>query len=136
MSKNSYLIQFYEINICQVMIFRFYIFYNKHQMIKIGNKTRKKNRKYYRKCSNNFDDDCTIRKFFITNGIKIHFIRYQNGTFLYIDMKFFPNSDRIITSLGNDTPKFYIPYLIPITCEGFKLICSTVFLDFNECPFW
>ena len=34
--------QFYEINICQVMNFRFYTIYNKHEMIKIGNQTREK----------------------------------------------------------------------------------------------
>ena len=28
--KNLYLMQFYEINICQVMIFRLYTVYNKH----------------------------------------------------------------------------------------------------------
>ena len=41
-SKNSYLMQFCEINICQVMIFRLYTVYNKHEMIKIGNQTREK----------------------------------------------------------------------------------------------
>ena len=34
--------QFYEINISQVIIFRFYAVYNKHEMIKIANKTREK----------------------------------------------------------------------------------------------
>ena len=34
--------QFYEMNICQVMIFRLYIVYNKHEMIKIGNWRRAK----------------------------------------------------------------------------------------------
>ena len=32
--------QFYEINICQVMIFRPYTAYNKHEMIKIFSQTR------------------------------------------------------------------------------------------------
>ena len=32
--------QFYEINVCQVMIFRLYTVYSKHEMIKIGNQTR------------------------------------------------------------------------------------------------
>ena len=32
--------QFYEINICQVMIFRLYTVYNKCDMIKIVNQTR------------------------------------------------------------------------------------------------
>ena len=32
--KNSYLMQFHEINISQVMIFRLYVVYNKHEMIK------------------------------------------------------------------------------------------------------
>ena len=40
--KNSYLIQFYEINIFQVMIFIFYTVYDKHELIKIGNQTREK----------------------------------------------------------------------------------------------
>ena len=40
--KNSYLMQFYELNICQDMIFRLYAVYNKHGMIKIGNQTREK----------------------------------------------------------------------------------------------
>ena len=51
--------QFCEINICQVMIFRLYAVYNKHEMIKIDSQTRE-NRKGYRKCSNNFDADCII----------------------------------------------------------------------------
>ena len=50
-------IQFYEINICQVMIFRLYTVYNKHDMIKIDNETRKK-AQVYRKCSNKFAADC------------------------------------------------------------------------------
>ena len=33
--------QFYEINICQVMIFRFYTVYNKHEMKKNGIQNRK-----------------------------------------------------------------------------------------------
>ena len=32
--------QFYEINIFHIMIFMFFIVYNKYKMIKIGNKTR------------------------------------------------------------------------------------------------
>ena len=32
--------QFYEQDICQIMIFRLYTVYNKHEMIKIGNQTR------------------------------------------------------------------------------------------------
>ena len=39
------------------MNFRLHIDYNKHEMIKIGNQT-KKNCKYYRKCSDNFSADC------------------------------------------------------------------------------
>ena len=31
--------EFYEIKICQVMIFRLYAVYNKHEMVKIGNQT-------------------------------------------------------------------------------------------------
>ena len=34
--------QFYEINICQIIIFRLYTVRNKHQMIKIGNQIREK----------------------------------------------------------------------------------------------
>ena len=34
--------QFYEINICQVMIFRLHTVYNKHEMIGIGNQNREK----------------------------------------------------------------------------------------------
>ena len=44
--------QFYEINICQVIIFRLYAVYNKHEMIKLAIKPEK-NHKYYRK--NNFE---------------------------------------------------------------------------------
>ena len=34
--------QLNEINIYQVMIYRFYTVYNKHEMIKIGNQTTEK----------------------------------------------------------------------------------------------
>ena len=34
--------KFYEINNCQITIFRLYTVYNKHEMIKIGNQTREK----------------------------------------------------------------------------------------------
>ena len=34
--------QFYEINICQVNIFKFYTVYNKHEMIQIGSQTKEK----------------------------------------------------------------------------------------------
>ena len=34
--------QFYEINVCQVMNFRLYTVYNKHYIIEIGNQTREK----------------------------------------------------------------------------------------------
>ena len=34
--------QFYEINICQVMVFGPYTVFKKHEMIKIGNQTREK----------------------------------------------------------------------------------------------
>ena len=50
--------QFYEINICQIIIFRLYTVYNKHEMMKIDNKPEK-NCKYYRKCSNKFAADIT-----------------------------------------------------------------------------
>ena len=36
------LMQFYEINISQVMIFWLYTVYNKHEIIKIDNQTREK----------------------------------------------------------------------------------------------
>ena len=42
MSNNLYLIQFYEKNIRQDMIFRIYAVYNKHEMIKNRNQTREK----------------------------------------------------------------------------------------------
>ena len=48
---------FYKINICQVMILRFYTVYNKHEMLKIDNQMREKSQ-VYRKCSNNFPSDC------------------------------------------------------------------------------
>ena len=41
-SKDSYLKQFYEVNICQVMISWLYAIYNKHEMIKTGSQTREK----------------------------------------------------------------------------------------------
>ena len=50
--------QFYEVNIYYAIIFRIHTIYNKHEIIKIGNQT-KKNREYYRKYSNNFADDST-----------------------------------------------------------------------------
>ena len=54
--------QLCEINIRQVMIFWLYTIYEKYDMIKISNQT-KKNRKYYHKCSNNFAGDCiTVMK--------------------------------------------------------------------------
>ena len=50
--------QFYEINVCEVMIFKHYTVYNKHVMIKIGNHTED-NRKYYHKDFNKFDEVCS-----------------------------------------------------------------------------
>ena len=41
-SKTLYLMPFYEINICEVMIFRLYTIYNKHEMIKISSQNREK----------------------------------------------------------------------------------------------
>ena len=41
------------------MIFKLNTVFNKLEMIKTGNQTREINRKYYRKCSNNFDANCT-----------------------------------------------------------------------------
>ena len=40
--QNSFLNQFYEVNICQLMIFRLYAVHNKHEIIKIGYKRREK----------------------------------------------------------------------------------------------
>ena len=37
-----YIMQFYKINTCQVMIFRLYSVYKKHELIKIGDQTREK----------------------------------------------------------------------------------------------
>ena len=52
--------QLYEINICQDMIFRLHTVYNNNEMIKLATKSEK-NRKYYRKCSNNFAVDCKLQ---------------------------------------------------------------------------
>ena len=41
-SKTSYLLQFFEINICEITIFRLYTVYSKHEIIKIGNQTVEK----------------------------------------------------------------------------------------------
>ena len=40
--KSLYAIQFCKINICQVIIFRLHIVYNKHEMIKIDSQIREK----------------------------------------------------------------------------------------------
>ena len=40
--KNSYLMKFYEIKICHVVIFRLYAVYKKHEMIKINYQTIEK----------------------------------------------------------------------------------------------
>ena len=42
MSKNLNLMLFYEVNICQIMIFGLSTVYNKHEMIKITNRIREK----------------------------------------------------------------------------------------------
>ena len=59
--------QFYEKNNCQVMMFRLYTVYNKHEAIKMAMKPEKI-REYYHKCSNNFAADCSL---FIMRFIKI-----------------------------------------------------------------
>ena len=41
-SKNWYLMQFYEISICQVLIFKLYTVYNNYEMIKIGDQISEK----------------------------------------------------------------------------------------------
>ena len=41
-SKNSYEMQFYEINNYQIMIFNLYINYKKHEMMKTDNQTSEK----------------------------------------------------------------------------------------------
>ena len=42
MSKKIYLMQFYELNISEIVIFRLYTVYNMHVMTKIGNVVREK----------------------------------------------------------------------------------------------
>ena len=54
--------QFYEKNIYQVIIFRFYTVYNKHEIAKKLAIKSEKNRKYYCKCSNNFSAECTYNE--------------------------------------------------------------------------
>ena len=44
--KNSYLMQFHAVNICQIMVLGFSPVYNKHEMIKIGNQTREISQMY------------------------------------------------------------------------------------------
>ena len=51
--------QFYEINICQVMIFKIYTVCNKHEMIKIGNQTGEKSQ-ILSQVLKNFAVDCTM----------------------------------------------------------------------------
>ena len=46
--------QFYEINICQVIILRLTTVYNNYEMIKISNQTRQKSQ-----VLNNFAADCS-----------------------------------------------------------------------------
>ena len=36
--------QFYEMNICQAMIFRLHTVYNKHEIVKIGSQIREKSK--------------------------------------------------------------------------------------------
>ena len=50
---------FYEINICQAMIFRLYTVNNKHEMIKIGNQIREKSQ-VVSQMLENFSADCTV----------------------------------------------------------------------------
>ena len=57
--KDTFLMQFYEINIYKSMIFRFYVVFNRHQLIKIGNQTREKSQELSQ-CSNNFAADCSF----------------------------------------------------------------------------
>ena len=52
MSKNLYLIQSYELNICQVMTFSLYAVYKNHEIMKIGKS--EKNSKF----SKTFAVDC------------------------------------------------------------------------------
>ena len=74
--------QFYEINICQLMICRIYTVYNKHEMIKIGNQAEK-NCKYYRKCWNNFAIDCTSKT-----------LQRFSNTYRTIELKFFNRPEK------------------------------------------
>ena len=46
MSENSYIVQFYEIYIYQIMIFRLYAVHNKHDDDKIDDQTRDKSLVY------------------------------------------------------------------------------------------
>ena len=58
----------------QKLSFKLYTVNNKHEMNKTGNQT-KKDRKYYRKCANNFAADCTLIHiffFFFEITFKIH----------------------------------------------------------------
>ena len=47
------------------MIFRLYNVYDKHKVHKLAIK-QKKNRKYYNKCTNNFDADCMVTQNIVT----------------------------------------------------------------------
>ena len=51
--------RFYGKNIYQVVIYKLYAVYNKHEMIKSDSQNRE-NPMYYRKCSNNFVADFII----------------------------------------------------------------------------
>ena len=68
--------QFYEINICQATILRYYTIYKKHEMIKIDNQAR--NRRYYHKCSKNFAADCKSHAGNIDRVLQnYNFLRYD-----------------------------------------------------------
>ena len=61
------------------MIFKLYIDYNKHEMIKIGNETREKSpvtSVIYSKCSNNIDADSTFNPL---SGKEIIFLMLINN---------------------------------------------------------
>ena len=52
--------QFFEINICRIMIFRLYTAYNKHEMIKIGSPSRKKSQVLSQNFSSAYGNICNF----------------------------------------------------------------------------
>ena len=52
--------QFYEINICQIMIFKIYAVNKKHEVLKIGSQIREKLQVLSQMLEYNFVADCTF----------------------------------------------------------------------------